>query len=72
MMTALLTLTVFAIAMLIMAIGVIMNRPCLRGSCGGPEVLSPDGEPLTCATCPNRKRDAGSRRGLPIVPTEKG
>ncbi len=60
----LLTLVMFAFVMLIMAIGVIMRRPCLRGSCGGPEVLGPGGEPLTCATCPNRKQRP---RALPVV-----
>ena len=70
MTTLLLTLAVFAVAMLIMAIGVIMRRPCLRGSCGGPEVLSPDGEPLTCATCPNRKRNENSLHTLPIAQAE--
>ncbi len=65
----LLTLAAFAVAMLIMAVGVIMSRPCLRGSCGGPEVLSPDGESLTCATCPNRKKRGGQRAegSLPVV-----
>ncbi len=67
MTTLLLTLVVFAVVMLIMAIGVIMQRPCLRGSCGGPEVLSPGGEPLSCATCPNRKRREKSRRALPVI-----
>ena len=38
-----------------MAIGVIFRRPCLRGSCGGPEVKTPGGDSLSCATCPNRK-----------------
>lgn len=66
MTTLLLTLAVFAVAMLVMAVGVIMRRPCLRGSCGGPEAVGPDGEPLTCATCPNRKR-RGSQRRLPVV-----
>ncbi len=66
MTTLLLTLAVFGFVMLIMAIGVIMRRPCLRGSCGGPEVLGSDGEPLTCATCPNRKQRQ-SRRALPVV-----
>ena len=42
-----------------MAIGVIFRRPCLRGSCGGPEVRSPSGDRLSCATCPNRKRHTG-------------
>jgi hypothetical protein len=45
-----------------MAIGVIFRRPCLRGSCGGPELRSASGEKLSCATCPNRKRlDTGTR-----------
>jgi hypothetical protein len=39
-----------------MAIGVMFRRPCLRGSCGGPEVRDLRGEKLSCATCPNRKR----------------
>lgn len=39
-----------------MAIGVMFRRPCLRGSCGGPEVRDARGEKLSCATCPNRKR----------------
>lgn len=41
-----------------MAIGVMFRRPCLRGSCGGPEVLGPGGEKISCATCPNRQRQA--------------
>lgn len=50
-----LALAVFGIAVAAMGIGVMMKRPCLRGSCGGREVLGPDGEKLSCATCPNRK-----------------
>jgi hypothetical protein len=49
-----LTLTVFAVVMLAMAVGVIFNYPCLRGSCGGPEVVGSDGSALSCVTCPNR------------------
>ncbi len=52
----LLVLGFMALAMLVMAIGVIFKRPCLRGSCGGPEVMGGDGEPISCATCPNRIR----------------
>ncbi len=64
----LLTVAVFAIAMLVMAIGVIMRRPCLRGSCGGPEVMTAGGESLSCATCPNRKkRKETARASLPVV-----
>jgi hypothetical protein len=39
-----------------MAIGVIFKRPCLRGSCGGKPVVSASGEKLSCATCPNRRK----------------
>ena len=58
-------LTVFVLALVLigagvlaMAIGVIFRRPCLRGSCGGKAITTPDGERLSCATCPNRQRDA--------------
>ncbi|MEM9555886.1 MAG: (Na+)-NQR maturation NqrM [Acidobacteriota bacterium] len=65
----LLSIVLFAVIMLAMAVGVIFKRPCLRGSCGGPDVVGPDGESLSCATCPNRKkrqaRDA--QGGLPVV-----
>lgn len=56
MTLTLLTLLVFLLAMLIMSVGVIFKRPCLRGSCGGPEVLGANGESLSCATCPNRDK----------------
>lgn len=49
------TVALIAGAVAAMAVGVIFRRPCLRGSCGGREVPGPDGEPLSCATCPNRK-----------------
>jgi hypothetical protein len=45
----------FGAAMTAMAIGVMFRRPCLRGSCGGPEVLGPDGRKISCHTCPNRR-----------------
>lgn len=46
-------LITFAVAA--MAIGVMFRRPCLRGSCGGPEILGPDREKLSCGACPNRR-----------------
>ena len=52
----LLTLGGMVIVMAIMAVGVVFDGRCLRGSCGGAEMAGPDGESLTCATCPNRKR----------------
>ena len=56
----LLVLGIMGLVMLMMAVGVIFDRPCLRGSCGGPEVTGPDEEPLSCATCPNRRSNATS------------
>ena len=52
----LLPLAFFALVMLVMSVGVILSGRCLRGSCGGPAVLDGNGEPITCATCPNRER----------------
>lgn len=65
----LISIVAFALIMLAMAVGVIFRRPCLRGSCGGPDVLGPNGESLSCATCPNRKKTktAASEGGLPVV-----
>jgi hypothetical protein len=50
----LLTIVVMAVAMIGMAVGVLFSNKCLRGSCGGPEVIGPDGESLSCDTCPLR------------------
>jgi hypothetical protein len=47
-------LAIIGIAVAAMAIGVMMKRPCLRGSCGGAAVTG--GQKLSCGTCPNRKR----------------
>lgn len=71
-MIVLITLFAFLFAMLIMSVGVIFNRPCLRGSCGGAQVLDSDGEPLSCSTCPNRDKNKGEsgpavKSGLPVV-----
>ncbi|HAK56460.1 MAG: hypothetical protein QF463_02340 [Vicinamibacterales bacterium] len=49
-----LTALVIGAAMLVMAVGVVFSNRCLRGSCGGPDVLGPDGAPLSCETCPRR------------------
>jgi hypothetical protein len=53
-----LTVAVIAVSMLAMAIGVVLKRPCLRGSCGGPEVLDPEGDSLSCEACPRRRENA--------------
>jgi len=51
-----LSVLVIGIAMLGMSIGVLLSNRCLRGSCGGPDVIGPNGESLSCSTCPNRNR----------------
>lgn len=48
----------FVAAIAMMAVGVMLRRPCLRGSCGGPAIYGPGGVKLSCATCPNRHRKA--------------
>lgn len=52
----LITVAVMALAMTGMAVGVLFSNKCLRGSCGGPEVFGPDGESLSCDTCPLREK----------------
>lgn len=47
----------FGLIMLAMAVGVIFSNRPLRGSCGGPAVLDPDGDPMTCPDC-NCKSEA--------------
>ena len=51
----LLTTVLIGLAMLVMAVGVLFSNRCLRGSCGGEAVLGPDGDSLSCETCPMRK-----------------
>lgn len=53
-MIILVTVVAFALVMLAMAVGVMFSGKCLRGSCGGPDIVGADGESLLCATCPNR------------------
>lgn len=51
----LISLVVFCVSMLAMAVGVLAGRPAIRGSCGGLAGLCDDaGRPL-CLFCPNRK-----------------
>ena len=53
MMLLALSIAAIAIAMLIMAVGVIFKGRHLRGSCGGI-LYGPDGDPLNCDACPYR------------------
>ena len=56
MVLFLLTLGVMLLLVAFMAVGLVLNGRCLRGSCGGPELAGPAGEPLTCIACPRRKK----------------
>ena len=51
----LLTLVVISVVVALMAVGLFFKRPCLRGSCGGPDLFDSEGESLTCAACPRRR-----------------
>ena len=53
----LIVVALFALVMLGMAVGVLVQGKCLRGSCGGPDILDGNGESILCATCPNREDD---------------
>lgn len=57
------TVLALGAAMLVMAVGVIFKRKCLRGSCGGVAVRDANGEAITCDDCPNR----GTPGKSPIV-----
>lgn len=59
----LLTVALIGVAIVAMAIGVIFRRPCLRGSCGGPAVVGPDGRSLSCDNCPRRSAATRAGRG---------
>ena len=50
----LITVATIAFAMLLMAVGAIVAKRSLRGSCGGLSVRGPDGDPLDCEACPYR------------------
>ena len=56
----LIVLVMFGAAIAAMAIGQSLSGRCMRGSCGGPGVVGPDGESLSCRDCPNRKARKGS------------
>ena len=57
----LLTAVMIAVVMLVMAVGLLFKYPCLRGSCGGPDVVDAAGRSLRCDACPRRA-------GKPAVP----
>ena len=70
MTTVVLAAGLIAVAMAIMAIGLLSRNRCLRGSCGGPDVVDADGESLRCGSCPRKDRSSevgGIQTTLPPV-----
>jgi len=57
MLTMILAVAVVALAMTGLAIGYIVHGRCMRGTCGGQEVIAPDGETITCGTCGRERND---------------
>ena len=54
-MEILLAIGVFGVAMVGMGLGVVLSDRSLRGSCGGPDVVTADGDPLSCGACPRNE-----------------
>jgi len=61
----LISVAAIGFAMLIMAVGVIVQNKRLRGSCGGSEIFDCDGEAISCGACPNRQKRREERKHLP-------
>lgn len=55
METFVLAVVLIALLMAAMAVGVLLTGRPLRGSCGGPPLLGPDGEAMTCPDCDCQK-----------------
>lgn len=67
MAPVLLTIAVIAVIMLAMAVGVIIGRRPLRGSCGGAEgIVGPDGEVIVCSNCGCGLADMRDDDELPV------
>ncbi len=67
-MIVLLAVVFFAIAMAIMAIGLLSKNRCLRGSCGGPDVLDAQGDSLRCGACPKREDPSANGADYTTLP----
>lgn len=57
----------FGLIMLAMAIGVMVQKKALRGSCGGREVFDCDGESLSCGGCPSRDKHRAEAAARKLV-----
>ena len=53
MPVVLVVVALFAFVVGAMALGQRLTGRCLKGSCGGPKPIGPDGKPIVCVGCPN-------------------
>lgn len=63
MTTFLATFTIFSLAMLGMAVGVLVGRRCLQGSCGGLAGMRDERGNSLCESCTNPSPECSSRIG---------
>jgi hypothetical protein len=56
-MEIVLTMAFFGMCMAGMGIGALLQGRFLRGSCGGPDVITAGGEAMSCGACPKQERD---------------
>jgi hypothetical protein len=56
----LLTIAIVAISMFALSIGLIFSNRCIRGSCGGPNAIGPDGQPISACACKQDKQESES------------
>ena len=56
-MVFVITLSLFAIAMLGMGLGLIVSGRALKGSCGGNETLAAMGHEVSCGVCAKKEKE---------------
>ena len=61
MATILAGVTLFALLVVGMSIGIILSERTLKGTCGGEPARGPDGLPMICGACP---------KGSDVCPTD--
>ncbi|MEN0066996.1 MAG: hypothetical protein AAGA48_33000 [Myxococcota bacterium] len=56
-MEILLAMGIFGVAMAGMGVGALFSNRSLRGSCGGPDIVTANGDALSCGACPRNEAD---------------
>lgn len=62
-LVAIFALVIVGVMMAFMAVGIFFRGRCMRGNCGGEEIIGPDGEVLNCDTCPYRDEHEAGQPG---------